>query len=157
VLTVNGINYGGIGMDEYKLKNQLIEALGKVYYLEAFSQLVEFLQGELYVLYFLATGDGNVTSPSEISETLHMSRPRTTATLSALRKKGFVVTRANEVDRRRVDVMITEKGKDHLEMKKDAVNENLDLFIREIGEEEALHLIRIIDKAAGLMEIERGN
>jgi hypothetical protein len=53
--------------------------------------------------------------------------------------------------------MITEKGKDHLEMKKDAVNENLDLFIREIGEEEALHLIRIIDKAAGLMEIERGN
>ncbi|MCR3955777.1 MAG: MarR family transcriptional regulator [Gudongella sp.] len=144
-------------MEEYKLKNQLIEALGKVYYMEAFSQLVEFLQGELYVLYYLATRDEGETSPSEISETLHMSRPRTTATLSALRKKGFVVTRSNERDRRRVDVMITDKGSEHLERKKDAVNENLDLFIEGIGEEEALHLIRIIDKAAGLMEIERGN
>lgn len=144
-------------MEDYKLKNQLIEALGKVYYMEAFSQLVEFLQGELYVLYYLATRDEAEASPSEISENLHMSRPRTTATLAALRKKGLVVTRSNDRDRRRVDVMITGKGIEHLERKKDAVNENLDLFIGGIGEEEALHLIRIIDKAAGLMEIERGN
>jgi DNA-binding MarR family transcriptional regulator len=144
-------------MDDYRLKNQLIEALGKVYYMEAFSQLVEFLQGELYVLYYLAGSDEMETSPSEISEKLHMSRPRTTATLTALRKKGFVVTRSNEKDRRRVDVMITGKGKEHLEMKKDAVNHNLDLFIEGIGSEEALHLIRIINKAAGLMETERSN
>ncbi len=142
-------------MDNYKLKNQLIEALGKVYYMEAFSQLVEFLQGELYVLYYLATRDEEETSPSEISEKLHMSRPRTTATLTTLRKKGFVVTRANELDRRRVDVMITKNGKEHLDRKKDAVNQNLDIFIKEIGEEEALDLIRIINKSAGLMETER--
>lgn len=142
-------------MDSYKLKNQLIEALGKVYYMEAFSQLVEFLQGELYVLYYLATRDEEETSPSEISEKLHMSRPRTTATLTTLRKKGFVVTRTNELDRRRVDVMITKNGKTHLDKKKDAVNENLDIFIREIGVDEALDLIRIINKAAGLMETER--
>lgn len=142
-------------MDSYKLKNQLIEALGKVYYMEAFSQLVEFLQGELYVLYYLATRDEEETSPSEISEKLHMSRPRTTATLTTLRKKGFVVTKTNELDRRRVEVMITKNGKTHLDKKKDAVNENLDIFIREIGVDEALDLIRIINKAAGLMETER--
>ncbi|MGM0396671.1 MAG: MarR family winged helix-turn-helix transcriptional regulator [Bacillota bacterium] len=141
-------------MENFILKNQLIEALGKVYYMEAFSQLVEFLQGELYVLYYLGTREEEETSPSQISGNLHMSRPRTTATLASLRKKGFVVTRANEEDRRRVDVMITKKGMDYMNGKKNAVNEKLDIFIQEIGQEDTLDLIRIIDKAAGLMEDE---
>lgn len=142
-------------MKNYKLKNQLIEALGKVYYMDAFSQLVEFLQGELYVLYYLFTRDKKETSPSQISETLHISRPRTTATLTALRKKGYVVTKANEQDRRRVDVMITKKGMDYLEKKKNTVDGNLDIFIKEIGKDDALDLIRIINKASVMMNEKR--
>ena len=142
-------------MEKMILKNQLIEALGKVYYLEAFSQLVEFLQGELYILYFLSTKNDESTSPSQISEGLHMTRPRTTAALSSLRKKGYVTTKSNDDDRRRVDVMITEKGRAYLEGKKKAVNQNLDIFIDELGVGNAKELIRIIDLAANAMDAER--
>lgn len=139
-------------MDKDKLKLDLIESLEKIYYMEAFSQMVEFLQGELYLLKFLTTNKDEDFGPSELSERLHMSRPRITNTISALKNKKFVTTEMDKDDRRRLKVRATEKGVKFTLEKQEIVEENFDAFIDGIGERDTLELIRIVNLAAEIME-----
>lgn len=139
-------------MSKEDLKLELIDSLEKIYYMEAFSQLAEFLQGELYLLRFLSLNKGEEIGPSELSERLHMSRPRVTATISTLRKKGFVNTELDKKDRRRLKVRITKKGIDYIIKKQTIVNENFEEFINGIGEDDSRELIRIVDLAVKIME-----
>lgn len=139
-------------MDNNELKLNLIESLEKIYYMEAFSQMVEFLQGELYLLKFLATNSDEDFGPSELSEKLHISRPRITNTISALKKKKFVATELDKDDRRRLKVKATEKGIKFVLEKQEKVEKNFDAFINGIGAKDSLELIRIINLAADIMQ-----
>lgn len=139
-------------MDNDTLKLKLIESLEKIYYMEAFSQLADFLQGELYLLKFLASNKDKVFGPSELSEILHISRPRITTTISPLRKKGFVKTEPDQDDRRRLKVKITDKGIKFVNSKQEKVEDNFETFIDGIGEKDTLELIRIVDLAAEIMK-----
>lgn len=139
-------------MDKNNLKLKLIDSLEKIYYMEAFGQLADFLQGELYTLRFLATNRDKKLGPSQLSNSLHMSRPRITATISALKKKGFVFTEQDKKDRRRLSITITEKGLEFVIKKQEKVEENFEYFINGLGEEDSIELIRIVNLAADLME-----
>lgn len=138
-------------MESEDLKDRLIESLGKIYYMEAFSQLTEFLQGELYVLHFLLENQGIEVNPSILSDKLHISRPRITAALSALRKKGYVETEMSEDDRRRILVKLTKDGLIFIEDKQKNVEGYFDLFVHGLGEKNAAELIRLIDLAVEIM------
>lgn len=139
-------------MDNDTLKLKLIKSLEKIYYMEAFSQLADFLQGELYLLKFLASNKGKEFGPSELSQILHISRPRITTTISPLRKKGFVKTEPDQYDRRRLKVKATDKGIRFVNNKQRKVEDNFEAFIDGIGEKDTLELIRIVDLAAQIME-----
>lgn len=139
------------------LKNKLIESLGKIYYMEAFNQLTEFLQGELYVLYFLAQNQDAEINPSILSNNLHISRPRITATLSTLRKKKYVETINCDYDRRKVLVIITSEGLNYIERKKKNVDKYFELFIKGLGEENSKELIRLIDLAVDIVNQNKSN
>ena len=139
------------------LKNKLIESLGKIYYMEAFNQLTEFLQGELYVLYFLAQNQDVEINPSILSNNLHISRPRITATLSTLRKKKYVETINCDHDRRKVLVIITTEGLNYIERKKENVDKYFELFIKGLGEENSKELIRLIDLAVDIVNQNKSN
>lgn len=138
-------------MNNKDLKTCLIKSLEKVYYMEAFSQMTEFLQGELYLLKFLAENTDEEFGPSELSDNLNISRPRITTTISALRKKKFVITEPDKEDRRRLKIKITDKGEKFIEKKQEKVIENFDVFIDGIGADDTLELIRIINLAADIM------
>lgn len=142
-------------MDKDNLKLKLIGSLEKIYYMEAFGQLVEFLQGELYLLRFLALNIDEKLNPSQLSKSLHMSRPRITATISGLKKKGFVITKQDKKDRRRLIVEITQKGLEFVKEKQGKVEENFDEFINGLGEKDTIELIRIVNLAADIMEIKQ--
>lgn len=139
-------------MDNEELKIRLIASLEKIYYMEAFRKLADFLQGELYVLNFLSVNKDEEFGPSDLSEMLHISRPRITATISALKKKNYVNTELDQVDRRRLKVKITDKGLDYINTKQSEVEENFEEFIDGIGEKDTLELIRIVNLAADIME-----
>lgn len=139
-------------MDKNDLKLELIGSLEKIYYMEAFSQLIEFLQGELYLLRFLALNNSEEIGPSELSDKLHMSRPRITATIAALKKKGLLSTELDKIDRRRLKVKITRKGYDSILKKQAMVDENFEDFIKGIGEDDTRELIRIVNLAVKIME-----
>lgn len=138
-------------MEGWDLKDKLIESLGKIYYMEAFSQLTEFLQGELYVLHFLSENHSREVNPSMLSDKLHMSRPRITAALSALRKKGYVETEMSVDDRRRILVKLTLEGLNFIEDKQKTVEANIDLFIEGLGEANLSELIRLIELTVDIM------
>ncbi len=138
-------------MNNDDLKLSLIQSLEKIYYMDAFAQMTEFLQGELYLLKFLTLNHGEEFGPSELSERLNISRPRITTTISALRKKKLVVTEIDKDDRRRLKIKATEKGRQYILEKQKVVEENFDLFIQGIGAKDTLELIRIIDLATHIM------
>ena len=77
-------------MDKRQLRDRLTASLSRLYEGEAFACLADFLQGEISALYHLSQSRGAGMNPSALSEKLRVSRSRITATLSALRKKGFV-------------------------------------------------------------------
>ena len=72
-------------------------------------------------------------NPSTLSERLRVSRSRITATLSALRKKGFVTLKGSEDDRRRVWVTLTPEGAEFLRRKQQKVEEYFDRLVEGLG------------------------
>lgn len=139
-------------MDNNKLKLSLVESLEKVYYMEAFSQMTEFLQGELYLLRFLVINSDEEFGPSELSEKINISRPRITNIISTLKDKKLLTTEADKEDRRRLKVKVTEKGKNFILKKQKHVLGNFDVIIDGIGEKNTLELIRIINLATDIMD-----
>ena len=132
-------------MDSSILKDRMIDALGKIYYMEAFHQVVEFLQGELYILHYMLEHGQDGVNPSNLSDMLHISRPRVTAALSALRKKGFVQAHMDEDDRRRVSVHLTQEGIDFITRRQDKVEGYFTSFVEKLGREKAEELIGLLD------------
>jgi len=133
-------------MESIMMKDMLIQSLTKIYYMEAFSQLTEFLQGEQYLLHFLSENLDEELSPSQLSDNLHMSRPRITATINTLRQKGFVDTISDIEDRRKQIVSITQEGLDYIQAKKEKVEEYFLDFVNKLGKEDALEFMRLINK-----------
>jgi DNA-binding MarR family transcriptional regulator len=139
-------------MDPVILKDRMIDALGKIYYMDAFHQVVEFLQGELYILHhMLEHGEGGI-NPSGLSDMLHISRPRVTTALAALRKKGYIETIVDEDDRRRLTVYLTKEGREFIIGKQNHVEEYFISFIEKLGRDKANELISLLDMIVGMMD-----
>lgn len=138
-------------MDKELLKFELIKSLSNIYFMDAFSELTEFLQGELKLLYFLLENEENEISPSIISKRLHISRPRITAALTTLRNKGFVTTEPSKEDRRRVYVNLTPRGKSFVLERKNNVEKYFDQYVNGLGEKDTKELIRLINLTVKIM------
>ncbi len=63
-----------------------------------------------------------------------------------LRQKGLVERSPCEVDRRRVDVRLTEKGRELLSVASRKMEETMEQIFQTISEEEAIDLNNILDK-----------
>ena len=80
------------------------------------------------------------------------SRPRITAALAALRRKGLVRTEPSQEDRRRVEVTITPAGMALIGEKLERLNAYFDRLVLGLGAEKTYELIRLIDQCVGIME-----
>lgn len=142
-------------MDKTSLREAFIEQLWRMYKLEIMLYLREFLVGETAALEYIAVQQGALT-PSEISEALRVSRARTATILRTLREKGYVDMRTDDGDRRRVNVTATRAGLDCLAEKHAFLAEYFDMYIGEIGEDNAVKMTELLkltaDCAPSLME-----
>ncbi|MHB1485913.1 MAG: MarR family winged helix-turn-helix transcriptional regulator [Saccharofermentanales bacterium] len=138
-------------MDKIELRNKLTESLAQMYEMEAIGDLAEFLQGELHVLQFMSSNKNMEINPSILSDMLHVSRPRITAALSALRKKGFVTMEISDEDRRRMKVMLTQNGEDLLGKKRENIEKYFNILVDGLGEKNVIDLIRLIDLSSQTM------
>ena len=139
-------------METAALRRDLIGSLQNVYHLEAFAALAELLQGESLVLTGLLSDQEGVVHPSDLSRELHLSRPRITAALSALQRKGLIAMHRSPTDRRRIQVSITEAGREIIGGRLVRMEAYFDKMLSGLGEADARELIRLIDRCVEVME-----
>ena len=139
-------------MDNIQLRNLLITSLMKMYEMDVFRNLAIFLQGEVQVLFYLGQNIGREINPSELSDNLHVSRPRITATLASLRKKKYVSMELCKDDRRRMLVTLTPIGLDFIKDKQKQVERYFDLLVEGLEKDNVLELNRLIERSIQVMQ-----
>ena len=93
------------------LRNELMQELWRMNKMDIIVHLMEIIEGETAVLGYLARCNGKLVNPSMISEELNISRARTANILRSLRKKELIVMEIDDDDRRKMQVGLTEKGR----------------------------------------------
>ncbi len=101
------------------------------------------IRGEYGVLWYLVTQDRPV-SAGELKDKLHVVPGRMTDILTALEKKGFIVRRKDETDRRVVRVCLTKDGAQEAMAKRKAIHEEYQGLFDIISPKEAKELIRLL-------------
>lgn len=139
-------------METSRLRGELISSLAELYGLKAFSTLLEFVQGELRVLYCVAQNPDRAVTPSLLSDSLGLSRPRITAALASLRKKGHLAMEVSAADRRRMLVTLTPAGAAFLREKQAGVMQYFDRLVRGLGEANVHELSRLIALCVTVMD-----
>lgn len=139
-------------METAALRRELIVSLQNVYQLEAFSALAELLQGESLVLNYLIFHQEEAVYPSDLSQELLLSRPRITAALRSLQRKDFIAMHRSPTDGRRVQVSITDAGRETIGARLARMQAYFDKMLSGLGEADARTLIRLIDRCVEVMD-----
>ena len=108
------------------------------------------MRGEMAVMRLLEEENGALTA-GDISRLLEMTTSRIAAVLGALEKKGLIVRRADQADRRRVLVTLTESGTALCRMKREHLLRRMERFLSRLGEEDAAHFVRLMKRAQELI------
>lgn len=107
--------------------------------------LDEFTHGEVGVLGYLAFEQNGVTS-GELSEVINVTTARIASILNSLENKGFVKRNDDSLDKRKVLVYITDKGKDIAKRTKKDIMDKIKVIIEEIGYEDLKEYVRVTMK-----------
>ena len=102
----------------------------------------EFSKGEMGILIYLAFKKDGVTS-GQLSEALQVSTGRVATALKTLEKKHLIVRNADTVDKRRVNVYITDRGKQSIIKKHNQAIEQMENSLRKLGEEDAKKFVEL--------------
>lgn len=89
---------------------------------------------------------------SDISDWLKLPRPGVTRTVKEMAEKGYLTKRSSEVDGRITYVSITEKGEALSEKYDKNYYSRLSKYLTDITEEEAMGMIRTIEKFYEVMQ-----
>ena len=93
------------------------------------------------VLKTLASKNG-VMTPSQIAEWTQTELHNITALVGRLKKEGFVVTRRSDIDRRSVNVFLTDKGRMVLDQSMPVAQEVIAQIMSSVTEADAIKLSR---------------
>lgn len=128
-----------------KLTDDFMEVMKEFYFNKIFWNLSEFLQGEMKVLTFIRHGEKDML-PGEIAAELNMTGGRIAGILRSLEKKGYIIRKTYDKDRRKVLVNITENGEAYVDKGTAALRRSIEELIRQMGNEETAALIMSLQK-----------
>ena len=103
------------------------------------------MRGEMAVLRLLSKETAPMTA-GDISRRLRMTTSRIAAVLGSLEKKGMILRKADSSDKRRVQVVLTDKGSAFCRRKKEQALNDLTHLLTQLGEEDARHFVRIMGR-----------
>lgn len=105
------------------------------------------MKGGAFVLHYLSEREG-CALPGEISAAMDISTARIAVALNLLEKKGYITRQIDPADRRRVQVALTDLGKDWAAEERVIISRNLERMLLRLGKEDALAYVRITAKLA---------
>ena len=137
--------------DEYIERSQEVAHIGAdIARMKPAPELSSSAKGMPKVMRVLLEADGPM-SPSEIARASGVTDARIANTLRVLEQKGFITRETAEHDRRRVEVRVTEKGREVSRRHIEKAQEMLASFLCEMGEQDARDLVRVLRRARDVM------
>ena len=109
------------------------------------------LRGMPVVLRELLAAGGEL-SPGELANRMGVSDARVANILRSLEERGLVTRAGATKDRRRVVVTITDAGRVAADKIRDEGVEMVAEFLKELGEEDAQDLVRVVNRVVEVME-----
>ena len=94
-------------------------------------------------------------SPSELARAAGVTDARIANILRTLEQKGLVTRTPAEHDRRRVEVSVTEKGREVSRRHFDEALVMVEDFLREMGEQDARDFVRVVGRVRDVMATRR--
>ena len=110
----------------------------------------KILQGKVFVLHYIASHEGDVL-PGKIACEMGVSSARIATALNSLEKKGLITRQIDRIDRRKILVGITQKGKESAEKQRQTVLGIIAKTLELLGERDAREYVRIMIKLAGIL------
>lgn len=134
-------------MDYKELALELMKEMYLLKQARPHKQINDSMQGEHFVLQYLAHSSGSVL-PSEISIKMGISSARIAATLNSLERKGLITRRIDVSDRRRILVDLTAEGQALAERHHQTGIKMLTEILTMLGEHDAVEYVRITGRLA---------
>lgn len=135
-------------MTREELRDELMTQLWRMNRMDMIELLREFIEGETAALWFMASAGKDRVSPSQISDEIRVSRARAANILRSLRSKGFVEMEIAPEDRRKMDVVLTPRGRRFLEEKYARLVRNFDAYVEVLGDANISELSRLLKLTA---------
>ena len=133
-------------MNEYEaLARELMHSFDTRKKAPPHEEISQTLRGEMAVLRLLKQEQTPLTA-GELSKKLHMTTSRMAAVLGSLEKKGMILRQADTDDKRRVQVVLTDKGSAFCQQKKELVLKDMTHLLAQLGSEDAAHFVRIMKR-----------
>lgn len=129
-------------MDYYTLAREWMELRTDMPQMRENRQLTKMMQGEIYVLLFLAM-NGNQAYPKEISARMSVSSARIAKILNCL-EDTHVITRRKDPDNcRQTIVTLTEKGAEITRKHQQAILDRMAWMLELLGPEDSKEYVRL--------------
>lgn len=136
---------------EYEdLALQFIRSMQKLGKIQAEKYVKNSISGSMFIILTLYD-KGDKVSPGEISANLNISTARVATSLNLLESKELIIRQDDPNDRRKVIVLLTDKGKRLAIKHNQKVQEKLTNLFESLGKEDSQHLVRISNKIADNM------
>lgn len=144
-------------MDTEELAQEYLLLMQQIVSNAPYNQVQEYTHGELMVLRYLELreGTGETVTPSEMSQALDLTTARIANVLKSLERKGLVERIHDTIDRRRVFVSLTDKGRELVHRKTCEVNHGAESLMEHLGDEDAPELVRLLRRMVEYCEVEQ--
>ena len=132
-------------MDYFSLAEQMLSVRARLSHLPAGEAISDACGGEFFALSLLLLDDAP-GCPSGLRRSMGVSSARIAALLKHLEQKGWISRSADEHDERRVNVLLTDAGRELINSRRREAIERVSAALREIGEEDAHEYVRLQQK-----------
>lgn len=137
-------------MDYAKLAAEFLEWMHLLRKLRPQKNFGEAIQGEAFILQYLANHDADVL-PGEIGKEMNVSSARIAQALNSIEKKGLITRAIDKRDRRQIRVQLTAAGRSAADEHLQEVIGHTTRMLQSLGEEDAKEYVRITAKLVQLM------
>lgn len=132
-------------MDYFSLAEKMLSVRARLSHLPAGEAVSDACGGEFFALSLLLLRD-EPSCPSELSRSMGVSSARIAALLKHLEQKGWISRSADEHDERRINVLLTDAGRELINSRRRDAIERVSAALRELGEEDAHEYVRLQQK-----------
>lgn len=132
-------------MDRKQAAQEILTGLLNLIGQKSASQVQRSGRGETMALHRIAQYP-EITTPGELAKRMGVSSARVAALLSALEAKGWIKRQADPADRRRVQVMMTPAGKEHIQADTACALAHVERDMAVLEDEEIQCCLRVLEK-----------